>query len=393
MDELDELPVDVMWRQERRLWYSSDYWKERLKKDFPEIKVRDNYREIYLREYMKKIWPNVKPRLNWSQEFLEKSRGLYLMGEFKNITYHGQLLTTKINDMSINRDTIGFISNDANLYAYSGFMLGERNIFTNIEKLFLAKDVIEVACGRDHILFTDVRYDLYGCGKNTAGELGLGHRQPRYTITHLNTDINKIAAADLSSLVLSRDGQLFFMGANLWYKSGISLYPHITKPTFVDSDVISMSLNVFHLAYITNTDELWVCGRNNYGQLGLGHTDNIKEPTLAAYNVSRVSCGLYHTVCLSTDNILYVCGSNSHGQLALDLSLPFEPNLTELYQNIFDFSCGDHTTAMINSDLDLYIVGQSYTLPESSPIPLKIQSYVHSVKCSATNCLFLGYIL
>ena len=86
-----------------------------------------------------------------------------------------------------------------------------------------------IAAGYRHSLLLTARGELFGCGVNEYGQLGLGHNK------------------DQASWVLLR----------------------LIKPIFAPLQRVALIVYM-----LTAKGELFGCGRNQYGQLGLGHTED-----------------------------------------------------------------------------------------------------------------------
>ena len=129
----------------------------------------------------------------------------------------------------------------------------------------------------------------FSCGLNNYGELGVGDKTDRSSLTSLNFPLK--------------------------FKS------------------ISCGLS-FNLC-LTENNLCYVWRRNNYGQLGLGDTNNRSIPILFSLpnneKISFITCGYSHTICLTENNLCYVWGYNDYGQLGLgDTNNRYRPTLLTL---------------------------------------------------------------
>ena len=106
---------------------------------------------------------------------------------------------------------------------------------------------------------------LWGCGYNANGELGLGDKNNRTTLTQITTNADNIKSI---------------------YRGG------------------------YHSFILKNDDTLWGCGYNGYSQLGLGDANDRTTFTQITNNVKSVYCGESHTLILKNDNTLWGCGRN-----------------------------------------------------------------------------------
>ena len=128
----------------------------------------------------------------------------------------------------------------------------------------LVADVKEVACGEDFTLFLTVHGEVYSCGKNSHGQLGLGNTKDAIVPTRVRgleqVFVNKVGAGGMGGCV-AEDGGLYVWGFNTLAPSLIRGCP---------KDVVELAIGKNFGACITRTSALWTWGDNGKGQLGLG---------------------------------------------------------------------------------------------------------------------------
>lgn len=142
--------------------------------------------------------------------------------------------------------------------------------FTKIDLPFIP---VEISCGFWHTAILDAEGDVWVCGNNNSGELGLGQINIMPTFTQILSipKIKKISCGFLFTILLDIFGHL------------------------------------------------WVTGSNNYGQLGLGDFKNRSIFTMIPIEVEfiDIECGRKHVLAIDRDHNLYTWGSNENGQLGL----------------------------------------------------------------------------
>src|SRR3990167_10252331 len=120
-----------------------------------------------------------------------------------------------------------------------------------------------------------MKREVFGCGYNGNGQLGLGHSTNQSKAVRNDRLVNIVAASggDCCSMFLDKDGNLF------------------------------------------------TCGRNQYGQLGLGDkTDrNIPEKVNNVPKICSLSpgCTSRHNVAVDCEGSVWSCGNNQNGQLGV----------------------------------------------------------------------------
>jgi len=190
----------------------------------------------------------------------------------------------------------------------------------------LPSPVIKLAAGHCLSLVLLKNGDLWACGNNKIGQLGLGdteHQQHFERIKELPSPVIKLAAGHYHSLVLLKNGDLWACGFNDYGQLGLGdteNRQHLERVKGLPSPIIKLAAGGFHSLVVLKNGNLWACGYNHSGQLGLGDTENrqhferIKE---LPSPVIKLATGGNHSLVLLTNGELWACGYNTQGQLGL----------------------------------------------------------------------------
>eukprot|EP00798_Chlamydomonas_sp_ICE-L_P032731 gene32731-biopygen13921 len=155
-------------------------------------------------------------------------------------------------------------------------------------------NVVDVACGHEHTLFTCYDGQVLGVGRNDRGQLGQGNK------TSPVTSVVQVLA-----------------GGGAGSKNGLS---------------VEIAAGFNHSALIKNDNTIFVFGANDKGQLGLGETttESLTPTQLVGYAGYDIACGRNHTVISTTpdplvfnftgNNALIAFGDNAYGQIAAGTS-------------------------------------------------------------------------
>eukprot|EP00798_Chlamydomonas_sp_ICE-L_P018741 gene18741-biopygen27648 len=187
-------------------------------------------------------------------------------------------------------------------------------------------NVVDVACGHEHTLFT--RYDgqVLGFGRNDRGQLGQGNK------TSPVTSVVQVLA-----------------GGGAGSSNGLS---------------VEIAAGFNHSAYIKNDNTIFVFGANDKGQLGLGQTttESLTPTQLVGYAGYDIACGRNHTVISTTpdpltfnytgNNALIAFGDNAYGQVALS---PVERTATANYEK---YTTSTAFTTVTETNLFVNFTGQ-----------------------------------
>ncbi|KTD06363.1 Regulator of chromosome condensation, rcc (substrate of the Dot/Icm secretion system) [Legionella gratiana] len=194
------------------------------------------------------------------------------------------------------------------------------------------KEIISIAAGDDFSLFLSKSGKVYTCGENEYGQLGLGDEEKRHTPTEITTlkdqRLIAMAAGNQFSLFLSESGEVFACGHNDFGQLGLNdkksrLIP--TQITTLRGEIITaMSAGADFSLFLSKSGKVFACGNNYSGQLGLkDNKEGCLIPTeitaLKGENIIAIAAGDDYSLFLSASGALWGCGNNQNGQLvALD---------------------------------------------------------------------------
>lgn len=251
----------------------------------------------------------------------------------------------------------------------------QRTVFTQAG---LSKNWVKSACGSYHSLAINSLGELYTYGENANGQLGLGDTTDRNVPTKVGTatDWTKVAGGGRSvyghSFAINSSGELYACGYNHGGQLGLGDNADRNVPTRVgeasDWNTIATGWGVgdfnisAHTLAINSSGELYAWGYNSAGQLGLGDTTNRNVPTKVgtATDWITAACGQLHSLAINSSGELYAWGDNEYNQLGLDDTTDRNtPTRVGEASNWIDIGCTDECSAAINSLGELYMWGRN----------------------------------
>jgi alpha-tubulin suppressor-like RCC1 family protein len=183
-----------------------------------------------------------------------------------------------------------------------------------------------VAGGGYHSLLLLETGEVYACGFNQHGQLGLGDTQNRSAwqqvpMPFTRGTVRLVAAGGKQSFLLLETGDLYACGSNQYGQLGLgdtqnrSAWQRVVTP----GAVRTVAAGKFHSALLLETGEVYSCGSNHAGQLGLGdNQDRNRWQRVTAPGVVRaVALGEIHSLLQLETGEVYACGANYSGQLGL----------------------------------------------------------------------------
>ena len=215
--------------------------------------------------------------------------------------------------------------------------------------------IVTVECGSYNTIFLTGRGEVYICGSNKFGQLGLGDTFNRETPTKIDgiPKIKKICCGINNIKALTVTGQIYVWGANFEGKLGLDDNVHRLRPTPLPGidNVIDISLGEIGTTWVTNEGKAYIANHFAYNNL---HPLLIDGPP----NIMKIACGLSHLAVITGDGEVYSMGRNRWGQLGLDHGHD-EDKLTKIpgLNKIINIFCGCQNTVAISGEGKLYVFG------------------------------------
>ena len=221
------------------------------------------------------------------------------------------------------------ITNDSELWSSGNNDYGQLCLLNQVNGTKFQKtsfsDILKISTGYAHTLFQNKNGEIYGCGYNYHGELGLGHFETKQIIPtcipKLPLDIIEFTCGYYHNLYLDSEGNVFSGGLNQCGQLGLS---HVTNKNVLNQIInippIQTISCVGYSSYLIDFDgNVWSFGMNSDGQLGHGDTRHRNVPTKidSLKNIKQISCGCSgcHFLAKDNQNTIFVMGFNENGLL------------------------------------------------------------------------------
>lgn len=209
-------------------------------------------------------------------------------------------------------------------------------------KALESSEIIQIACGGSHSLALSKDGKLFSWGSNQHGQLGIpltnAETQVPFEIKWVNkipSKIISIVGGDYHNLMLCEDGSLYGWGKGTKGQLGIGNFDSFFEAVEIfgfDSPVVKIAagggLRNSHSMAITKKGTLYCWGSGGSGQLGTGTTESQTIPTRipmpSGLPVIDAACGWTHSLVLSgtLPSHLLELAAPSQGDLGLFDLLP-----------------------------------------------------------------------
>ncbi|XP_052402001.1 probable E3 ubiquitin-protein ligase HERC4 isoform X1 [Carassius gibelio] len=184
------------------------------------------------------------------------------------------------------------------------------------------RQVIQIACGDHHSMALTKDGQVFVWGENSHGQLGLRKDHPgspsaQHVQSLSGVPLAQISAGGDHSFVLSLSGVVFGWGKNSAGQLGLGDTTDRHVPTVVNSlngkKTVSISCGGEHTATLSKGGTVFTFGSGGSGQLGHKSFRDEHHPRVVAElwgsEVSQVTCGRHHTlVSVASSKLIYSFG-------------------------------------------------------------------------------------
>jgi alpha-tubulin suppressor-like RCC1 family protein len=190
-----------------------------------------------------------------------------------------------------------------------------------------ASQIADVALGELHTLLVLTTSELYGCGDNGYGQLGLPYSPTAeyLAFTTLRSGVRSARAFSLYSVIQGTDGLPYGTGENVYGQLGDGSFttrygfvPMGTAGLTAGSTLDAVIPGQYHTHLLNAAGDVASTGYNWYGQLGLGaaSTTSTSAPqALAGLKALALSAGSMSTYAVLPDLSVKAWGYNNNGRL------------------------------------------------------------------------------
>jgi alpha-tubulin suppressor-like RCC1 family protein len=221
-----------------------------------------------------------------------------------------------------------------------------------------------VGCGEGHTLFIAQGGDeVFGCGSNHSGQLGLGRIPHENHSSQCDTVIDIVA-------------------------------PTCRVPKLCGLSLTALACGDSHTLALTAAGVVMCCGANKLGQLGLGHSEpEVWNPTANSMTgVTSVTAGSFHSFFLKIPEV-WACGNNKLGQLGLSGGSVVIPTRVESLDGevIVQVACGATQSWFLTKEGSVWHIRGTEWPPAPPPEKLELPAddEVVAISAGGHHALFL----
>lgn len=278
-----------------------------------------------------------------------------------------------------------FLTVNGNVYMQGSNEYGQSGLGENITsvseptRIPNIQKIKKVALGQFHSSAISESNDVYMFGYNSNGQLGIGNYNNQYTPEVLNPDtfdnekVIDVALSDNGSYFLTENNNIYTCGENYsgqlglgFESSSVATPQKISNSDYNNENILKISAIDQTQHILTDQGKVYAVGNNSNGNLGLGSIQKTSTFQQIPQNYFNNEMVIYISndgrFAITETNKIYAWGSNFAGELGLGdnntRTLPQQLNKNKFNgDNIVNIYRGYQFTCFENESNELYVVG------------------------------------
>ncbi|MDF1796957.1 MAG: hypothetical protein P1U63_10515 [Coxiellaceae bacterium] len=244
--------------------------------------------------------------------------------------------------------------------------------------------ITQCSVGVWHAVFVKSDGEVWVCGRNFNGELGVIDREkhatePEPASFHIPSGVKQVIAGNGFSLFVSNDGEVYVCGYGAHLLLG-DIVGDMSKglvkvPIPFDAPIDAVATGDEHISLLTKDGRVFGYGLNQYGELGLGGVklgETFHELDVAeGQSVKAIATGCEHSVFLTTEGDVYTCGNRHFGALGVgyeSVALKFDSAKSQRvrlkpWEKCKAIAAGARQTQLVTTEGKIYSFGTLYNQP------------------------------
>lgn len=212
----------------------------------------------------------------------------------------------------------------------NGYMNNSIGDFWIPSRMLNMDSAVRVAGNINNTAVLRANGDVYTCGRNYFGELGIGSTNTAlYSSTPVKVSTLKgiidLKASDEAFVALDSLGNVYTWGEGNAGQIGNGQNYKAVSPYKIDTlkniVAISASNNGEHILALDDEFKCWAWGNNYWGQLGTGNRNNTNKPRIIDTNTVDIMAGGFFTYLVKKDGSLWCSGAKyKDGSVWLNLA-------------------------------------------------------------------------
>ncbi len=303
------------------------------------------------------------------------SYGISGIGSYDKFVYIPQkvLIEEKIKDIKIENARAYFKTIDDEYYAcgdnyneYLGVGSHDTDVYIP-QKVLIEEKIKEIKILGEQTYFIAINDEVYACGSNNYRQLGIGSSNSAVCIPQkvlIEEKIKEIKILGKQTYFIAINDEVYACGSNNYGDLGIGSHnkvAYIPQKVLIEEKIKNIKLDCNRIYFITINNEVYGCGDNECGQLGTGSNDEfvfIPQKVLIEEKIKEIKILREQTYFIAINDEVYACGNNNYGHLGIGsrnkvACIPQKVLIEEKIKNIIS-ECNQTFLLTINNEFYAY---------------------------------------
>lgn len=220
----------------------------------------------------------------------------------------------------------------------------------------IAKKVKSFSFSGNTLSYLTDNGDVYALGLNSYGQMGDSSNRNKISPTFIRSDITSLSVGATHSMMVDTFGNLYATGDNSDSELGDGTMNNSSSPIRVLSGVKTAAVGNFFSVILAQNGDVYTCGRTTLGQCGNGTKNGTAIPVKIAEGAVKVVSAATAAAYMTKDGKVYAWGANTDKMLVED-NVEFLNTPTLVAENAYDIAINGSTLAILTRDRNLVIAG------------------------------------
>ncbi len=220
----------------------------------------------------------------------------------------------------------------------------------------LESKVSDFFCHGNTLFYITDEQDLYAMGLNVYGQMGDSSNKNKTSPTFIRSDIVSVSSCETHTMMVDIFGNLYATGDNSDSALGDGTMNDVNSPMKIMGGVDSAAVGNFFSVILAQNGDVYTCGRNTGGQCGNGSKNGTATPSKIAENAIKIVAGNTGAAYMTAEGKVYAWGVNDSHCLSLD-DAEFFNTPTLVAENAYDIAMTKDSLIILDRERNVLVTG------------------------------------
>ncbi len=248
------------------------------------------------------------------------------------------------------------LGEDGRLYMEGQFPFMKYDSHTRKYGGVIATGVSDFYCSGNSLYYITNNKDLYAFGFNEYGQLGDTSNRHKTSPVFIRENMTAAIGSTTHAMFIDTYGNLYAAGDNGDSQLGDGTMNNSSAPIKVMSGVGGAAVGNYFTVVMAQNGDVYTCGRTDYGQCGNGTSNGTAKFVKIGENARKVAASDDTALYMTEDGKVFGWGKNTAGCLVAD-DTPFLNTPTLIAENAYDIAIRNGCVAILGRDRTVRLSG------------------------------------